>query len=297
MNNLQVTLDEERNKIKAIIDENSEEINAKLYDLTDIHAYMQYETERETNEIKRENNEAIRVKAEANRVIQENNRQNYYQEIKDKVNNGDFNGRGIVNVTKASTVENVDTYNINYTDGKNPDTFTVTNAVGVGYMEESVYDTNHNGIVDNSEKLNSQNADYYLDYNNFNHTPDIPSKTSDLANNSGFINNAVNDLINYYNKVEINDMISNISTLNILVVDELPTSDISTTTIYFMPNGETGNNVYNEYIYVSSKWELIGTTEVDLSNYYTKSEIDTKINSKQDSATALFFSVEEEMEE
>ena len=37
------------------------------------------------------------------------------------------NGRGIVSITKTSTVGLVDTYTIEYTDGINPTTFTVTN--------------------------------------------------------------------------------------------------------------------------------------------------------------------------
>lgn len=37
------------------------------------------------------------------------------------------NGRGIVSITKTSTVGLVDTYTITYTDGVNPTTFTVTN--------------------------------------------------------------------------------------------------------------------------------------------------------------------------
>lgn len=255
------------------------------------------ENTRKNQEEIRQTNEVSRVNAEQTRVNQENARQQYYQEIQNKVNDGEFNGRGIVNTEKVSSMAGVDTYHINYTDNQNPDIFTVTNGTGSGDMETEVYDTNRNGVVDNSEKLNNQNSDYYLNYKNFTNKPTIPTTTNELTNNSGFINNAVNNLINYYDKGEINDMISNISTLNILVVDELPTSDISTTTIYFMPNGKTGNNVYNEYIYVSNKWELIGTTEIDLSNYYTKSEVDKKVNSKQDSATALFFSVEEEIEE
>lgn len=46
------------------------------------------------------------------------------------------NGRGIVSITKTSTVGLVDTYTIEYTDGVNPTTFTVTNGAngdpGVG---------------------------------------------------------------------------------------------------------------------------------------------------------------------
>lgn len=103
---------------------------------------------------------------------------------------------------------------------------------------------------------------------------DIPVNTSDLNNDSGFITNTVNDLLNYYKKnetftkQEVNDLISAITTLDLQVVQTLPTEDISTTTIYLVPKStaET-NNAYDEYIYISNNWEFIGSTEVDLTDY------------------------------
>ena len=68
--------------------------------------------------------------------------------------------------------------------------------------------------------------------------------------------------------------ISAVSSLKIEVVDTLPTTDISTATIYFVPKTAADtDNVYSEYIYVNEKWELIGDTEVDLSEYMKKSEV------------------------
>lgn len=61
------------------------------------------------------------------------------------------------------------------------------------------------------------------------------------------------------------------------VVQTLPTQDIDTHTIYLVPKtGETGD-VYDEYVYINNAWEHIGSTAVDLSNYYTKSEVNNKI--------------------
>ena len=61
------------------------------------------------------------------------------------------------------------------------------------------------------------------------------------------------------------------------VVQELPSSDIDENTIYMTPaeDPSTGN-VYDEYIYVNNSWEKIGSTAIDLTNYYTKTEIDAK---------------------
>jgi hypothetical protein len=70
------------------------------------------------------------------------------------------------------------------------------------------------------------------------------------------------------NKKYVDDLISAISTLDIQVVQTLPTQDISTTTIYFVPKATaTTQDVYDEYIYVSNNWEHIGSTQVDLTNY------------------------------
>jgi hypothetical protein len=71
-----------------------------------------------------------------------------------------------------------------------------------------------------------------------------------------------------FTKQEVNDLISAITTMDLQVVQPLPTEDISTTTIYLVPKTTTEtNNAYDEYIYVSNAWELIGSTEVDLTNY------------------------------
>lgn len=58
---------------------------------------------------------------------------------------------------------------------------------------------------------------------------------------------------------------------NFQVVDELPTENISTSTIYLISAGYVEeDNIYDEYIYVSGNWEHIGSTSVDLDAYVTK---------------------------
>lgn len=121
------------------------------------------------------------------------------------------------------------------------------------------------------------------------YAPTQPTKLSDLQNDTNFIDNTVNNLVNYYKKTEtytqaeVDALISAIVTLNILVVQTLPTQDISTTTIYLVPKQtpET-QDIYDEYIYVNNAWEHIGTTQIDLSNYYTKTQVDTLLADKND---------------
>lgn len=116
----------------------------------------------------------------------------------------------------------------------------------------------------------------------------IPFKTSHLENDSGFIMNTVDNLTNYYKKTEIytqeeiNNLLNTITTLDIQVVTELPTENISTTTIYLKGAETDADNDYEEWIYTNDNWELIGTTAVDLSNYYTQEETDSLLNNKQE---------------
>lgn len=100
---------------------------------------------------------------------------------------------------------------------------------------------------------------------------------ADLTAIANFITKSVNDLTYYYNKTEINDKITtinnNISAIPkfaIKVVENLPTSNISPTTIYIKKTSEmeTGN-LYTEYIYVNNTWEELGTQTLDLSGYTT----------------------------
>lgn len=77
------------------------------------------------------------------------------------------------------------------------------------------------------------------------------------------------DLANYYKKTEtysqteINNKISAIPKFSITVCEALPDSNISKTTVYLLKSSkEETNNLYDEYIYVNSKWEKLGTQTV-----------------------------------
>lgn len=106
---------------------------------------------------------------------------------------------------------------------------------------------------------------------------------SDIPDVSNFITKTVADLVNYYNKnetytqAEIKALIEAVKTIDMEIVPAKP-EEPKSNVIYLIPNGKTGNNIYDEYVYVNDKWELIGSTDIDLSNYYNKAEIDSKIN-------------------
>lgn len=97
--------------------------------------------------------------------------------------------------------------------------------------------------------------------------------------NAGFITNAVNDLVNYYRKsetytqAEVNSLISAIKTIHFEVVQTLPQEGESNI-IYLVPHEHGTGDSYDEYAWVSVegtyKWEKIGNTDIDLSNYVLK---------------------------
>ena len=122
----------------------------------------------------------------------------------------------------------------------------------------------------------------------FNDTDSIlsPSSKNPISNKAVYnallqkIDKTVTDLINYYDKSqvytksEVRTLIGSINTLTIEVVSELPTQDISTTTIYFV-GPATGTNTYDEYVYVNNAWVKIGDTDIDLTDYVTSSQLTT----------------------
>ena len=60
----------------------------------------------------------------------------------------------------------------------------------------------------------------------------------------------------------------------------MPTQDISTTTIYLKlqeTGDQEGQDIYDEYIYVNNKWEVIGNTDIDLSAYSTTVQMNAAI--------------------
>ena len=75
------------------------------------------------------------------------------------------------------------------------------------------------------------------------------------------------------------ELLDTMSGINFEVVQTLPLVDISTSTIYLVPKQSAEvDNIYDEYINTdgtSQGWELIGTTEIDLTNYVQFSDLST----------------------
>ena len=83
---------------------------------------------------------------------------------------------------------------------------------------------------------------------------------------------------NTYSKTEVNDLISSVSTGGFQVVTELPASGESNV-IYLVSKSQTSeDNIYDEYIWVNNDWELIGTTQIDLTNYVTNDSLSSTLS-------------------
>lgn len=62
---------------------------------------------------------------------------------------------------------------------------------------------------------------------------------------------------------------------DVQVVQELPATG-EAHTLYFVPSADPKTqNIYDEYLYANNAWEQVGSTAVDMSDYYTKTEVDT----------------------
>lgn len=76
---------------------------------------------------------------------------------------------------------------------------------------------------------------------------------------------------NYYTKAEIQALIAAIPNFSIQVLQQLPQTG-EELVLYFIPKNGTAPDVYDEYIWLEddSSFELIGSTQVDLTGYATE---------------------------
>ena len=121
--------------------------------------------------------------------------------------------------------------------------------------------TQHQDISGKQDKITSSNK---LPYSLISGTPTIPTSNNQLTNGAGYqtasqVSNAISNAI------------SGITSFEYEVVTSLPTTGVKGK-IYLKSNNQGANNVYEEYIWVNSAFEMIGTTAVDLSNYLQKTE-------------------------
>lgn len=102
----------------------------------------------------------------------------------------------------------------------------------------------------------------------------VPTNTNQLTNGAGFQNAS-------QVSSAINKALEGITTIDYQVVTALPETGTKGT-IYLKSNGGTSPNIYDEYIWITDKFEKIGTTEVDLTNYWNTTNLAALTNTEID---------------
>lgn len=100
----------------------------------------------------------------------------------------------------------------------------------------------------------------------------VPTKVSDLTNDSNFQTDTEVT-------TAITNAIADVTQFDYEVVATLPASGVKGK-IYLVPNSGSGQNIYDEYIWIvpasgTGAFELLGTTELDLSGYVQATEMTT----------------------
>ena len=133
------------------------------------------------------------------------------------------------------------------------------------------------GNISGSIAIGNRGSGSVTDYRELTHKP--------LINGVELVGNISGDQLglaaqsNTYTKAEVDEIIASIQQGTIEIVAELPVVG-KPNVIYLVPAQPAyQDNAYLEYIYLASqsRWELIGTTYIDLSNYVTKDELITTL--------------------
>ena len=117
------------------------------------------------------------------------------------------------------------------------------------------------------------------DYDYYSGFITIPTNNNQLTNGAGY--QTASQV-----QTAINTAISGITGIDYQIVSSLPTTG-NKGTIYLLANSSSETqNIYDEYIYVNSKWEKIGTTAVDLSDYIKEEDLVKITNAEIDTIVA-----------
>lgn len=104
----------------------------------------------------------------------------------------------------------------------------------------------------------------------------ITTALTNYATDSDVTSAITTALANYMTATEVNEAIAAIvvasSGIKFELVDELPETG-EENIIYLVPNGQSGSNIKDEYMWVNNNWEVMGSTSIDLSNYWSRDDL------------------------
>lgn len=111
----------------------------------------------------------------------------------------------------------------------------------------------------------------------FTGTPKVPTASAGTNNtqaaSTAFVTSAISTAM------------AGITKLDFQVVQTLPSTGVKGT-FYLIANSGSGQNVYDEYLWINNKYEKLGTREIDLSSYIKQSDMVAITNSEIDTAFA-----------
>ena len=197
---------------------------------------------------------------------------------------------GIASGANKTTVENVLTSTstanaLSAAQGKVLKDLIETKGNGNGDMTKAVYDTDGDGVVDNSKALEGHAASYFAkatDITGFITMQQVEAKGYQTATQ---VNTAITGK-GYQTASQvtsaINSAIAGVTQFDLQVVSSLPTKGVKGV-IYLM-----AGDAYDEYVWVESKsaFEKIGNTDIDLSAYMKKTDLTAIANSEIDTILA-----------
>ena len=96
-------------------------------------------------------------------------------------------------------------------------------------------------------------------------TVTVPTDNNQLTNGAGY--QTASDVSS-----AISSAIGDITGIEYQIVEDLPGTG-EKGVIYLISNDGSGQNIYDEYIWTGTAFEKIGTTDVDLSNYWSKTDL------------------------
>lgn len=217
---------------------------------------------------------------------------NHLPKLNGKTIKGDKDNEYYGIPTKTSDLENdsdfVSDEDYVHTDNNYDDTAKdAVDALGTA----STYDVPESGNAGTSQVVKGDDTRLTDNRNPNPHThskadiTDFPTNVSAFNNDSGFITNTVNNLANYYLKTqtytqtEVDNLISAAVSGRFQKVNALPASG-QPNVIYLVQKADPEtSNTCDEYIWQDNAWELIGSTEVDLSDYVTDNDLTTALQS------------------
>lgn len=124
------------------------------------------------------------------------------------------------------------------------------------WVESKNYLTAHQDISGKQDKITSENK---IDYSLISNTPTIPTDNNQLGNSAGYQTAA-------QVSSAIAEAVKDITSFEYEVVSALPTTGVKGK-IYLKSNSGSDNNIYEEFIWIGSSFEKLGSMNIDLSGY------------------------------